>query len=104
MKKVKIKNNGVPGEIRALFGKFYLFSFIYIIFFGIIYPFFLLKRVSIVSSILIFILLIIVYIYMIDDVRTKKKTFFSNMYFYLIIIVFFVISFSLVRFILTLEF
>ena len=41
---------------------------------------------------------------MIDDVRTKKKTFFSNMYFYLIIIVFFVISFSLVRFILTLEF
>lgn len=108
MTKVKNKqkkklNLEVPEEIRILFGKFYFFSLLYIIFFGIIYPFFLLERISIVSSVMIFICLIMIYLYIINDVRSNKKNFYSNMYFYLMVIVFFVISFSLIRFIVSLE-
>lgn len=94
----KIVNKEIPNEIKILFGKFYLFSFIYIIFFAVIYPFLLLKVITELSSIILFIFLIMFYIYMIIDVKKKKKTYNSTMYMILILLVLVSISFSIVKF------
>lgn len=97
-KKVKIKKE-IPDEIKVLFGKFYLFSFIYIIFFLLIYPFILVNLVSLWGSIIIFISLIGFYGYMIVDVIKHKGRFNSTMFILLILIVIMAISFSIVKFV-----
>lgn len=88
----------IPNEIKILFGKFYLFSFIYILFFSIIYPLFLINILTELSSVIIFIFLIIFYIYIILDVKKKKNNYNSSMYVILILLVLTSISFSIIKF------
>jgi CDP-diglyceride synthetase len=105
MKKISKKNSvskemykAIPEEIKIAFGKFYIFSFIYLLFFLIIYPFFLINNVNNLFSFIILIFLILFYIYMIIDTRMRVKRFVSNLYYLLILFVFFSISFSVVKF------
>ena len=87
----------IPDEVKVALGKFYIFSLIYIIFFGVIFPFYLIYNVSLVSQILVIILLMIFYVYMLVDVFKKKQKFTSTLFVFLIILVFFLISFSIVK-------
>lgn len=113
MKKVKVTktkkeiqkelNKAIPREIKILFGKFSFFSFLYILFFGILYPFFFMKRISPFFSLFLFVFFISFYIYMLFDLKKNRKSFFSILCVYLIFIVFVTISFSIIRFVLSLE-
>lgn len=69
----KKSDNAIPNEIKIIFGKFYVFSIIYIIFFFVLFPFMIMKRISMISSFLIILFLILFYIYMIVDVYKKRK-------------------------------
>lgn len=88
----------VPDEIKIAFGKFYLFSLIYIVFFLGIYPFLLMKHISDFSSGLIIGFLTVFYFYIIRDTKKKVKTFISTYYYILMFIVFLSISFSIVKY------
>lgn len=90
--------NAVPDEIKVAFGKFYLFSLVYIGFFLIIYPFLLIKWMSDFTCGLVLGFLTIFYIYIIRDTKRKVKTFSSTFYYLLILGVFLSISFSLVKY------
>lgn len=95
---IKQYKNEIPDDIRILFGKFYVFSFIYLIFFLIIYPFILIKSFSLINLVLIISFLSIFYLFIVIDVIKKKKQFRSNLFILLIILVFIAISFSIVKF------
>ncbi len=95
---IKQYKNEIPDDIRILFGKFYVFSFIYLIFFLIIYPFILIKSFSLINLVLIISFLTIFYLFIVIDVIKKKKQFRSNLFILLIILVFIAISFSIVKF------
>ena len=90
-------NSQVPDEIKTVFGKFYVFSLIYILFFGIAFPFYVMDHISLVSRILQIVLLSLFYIYIVIDIRKKRKTFMSTIYIVLIIMVVLSISFSIVK-------
>ncbi len=87
----------IPDEVKIALGKFYIFSIVYILYFGVIFPFYLIYNVSLVSQILVTIILIGFYIYMLVDVFKKKKKFTSTLFVFLIILVFIVISFSIIK-------
>jgi hypothetical protein len=89
----------VPEDIKMLFGKFYAYSSLYILFFGILYPFFLMYYLNKIFTIVLFIMLIGLYGIIIYDVTNKKDKYKSNMFVIFIILVMFAISFSIVRFI-----
>lgn len=88
----------IPDEIKVIYGRFFVFSIIYLIFFFIVYPMFLVNKLSKLSSVILFIGLIIFYVYMIIDVWKKKKSYISQGCVILIPIVFIAISFSIVKF------
>lgn len=88
----------VPDDIKIIYGRFVLFSIIYLVFFFIVYPFYLMYRINKVCSILIFIILIIFYVYMIVDVWKKRKTYMADGYVFFIPLVFVGISFSIIKF------
>ncbi len=88
----------VPDEIKIAFGKFYLFSIIYIVFFLGLYPFWLINYLNDFVCGLIVGFLTVFYIYMIMDTKRKVKTFISTFYYLLILIVFLAISFSVVKY------
>lgn len=90
-------NKSIPDEIKVLFGKFYLFSFCYLIFFFILYPFWLINKVSTLFSIILIIILILFYLYMIVDVCKKRGNFLSTLFVLLIMFVFMGISFSIIK-------
>ncbi len=96
-KQKKIKKE-IPDEIKILYGRFYVYSLIYIIFFGLIYPFLLIKSLSVLSSIIIFMGLGIFYIYIIRDVLKKKGRFNSTLFALFVLMVVMSLSFSLVKF------
>lgn len=97
--KLKIDNQlTVPDKIKILYGKFFLFSIIYLIFFAGLYPFFLVSRLSKIGSMLIFILLLGFYVYMIVDVIKHRENYNSSIFVLLIILVLIAISFSIVKF------
>ena len=77
----------LPNEIRVLFGKFYVFSFILIVFLGIIFPFIVMDRISFISRILVLVVLFIFYTYVVIDVIRKKKSFTSTIFILLITLV-----------------
>ena len=87
----------IPEEVKVIFGKFYIFSLIYIIFFAGLFPFYFIYYISLVSQILCVVLLSAFYIYIILDVHKKRKTFMSTIYVILIALVFVAISFSIVK-------
>jgi hypothetical protein len=89
----------VPEDIKMLFGKFYAYSSLYILFFGILYPFFLMYYLNKIFTIVLFIMLLGLYGIIIYDVTNKKDKYKSNMFVIFIILVMFAISFSIVRFI-----
>ena len=88
----------VPDEVKVAFGKFYVFSLVYIVFFLGIYPFLLINFMSDFSLGLIVGLLTVFYVYIITDTKRKVKTFVSTYYYLLIFIVFLAISFSVVKY------
>ena len=83
----------IPDNIKVVFGKYYLFSFIYILFLTVVFPFFLVSRINLVVSIVVLIILFIFYIYIVIDVIRKKKTYSSYIFVLLIILV--ILSFIL---------
>ncbi len=93
----EIINEQIPDEIKVIFGKFYIFSLLYIIFFAGFFPFYFIYYVSLVSQILCVVLLTGFYVYIILDVHKKRKTFMSTIYMILIGLVFLSISFSIVK-------
>ncbi len=97
-KKLKeIYKKEVPEEIRVLFGKFIVFSILYLIFFGGIYPFFLVSHFHKVNLILILVFLSLFYVFIIIDVIRKKKHFNSILFVILLLLVIISISFSIVK-------
>lgn len=90
--------NAVPDEIKVSFGKFYLFSLVYIVFFFVIYPFLLINWINDFTCGLVIAFLTIFYIYIIRDTKRKVKTFSSTFYYLLILGVFLSISFSIVKY------
>jgi len=93
----KVKKQ-IPDNIKVLYGKFYVFSFIYIFFFSILYPLWLVKVLNKLSSLILFIFLGSFYIYMIIDVRKNKGRFNSTVFMLLILFVVMAYSFSIVKF------
>lgn len=87
----------IPDDVKVALGKFYIFSMVYIIFFGIVFPFVLIYNVSLVSQILSIIILTGFYIYILIDVKKKKKKFTSTLFVFLIVLVFILISFSIIK-------
>lgn len=97
--KLKIDNQmTIPDKIKILYGKFFLFSIIYLIFFAGLYPFFLVSRLSKIGSILILILLLGLYIGMVLDVMKHRENYNSSIFVLLILLVLIAISFSVVKF------
>ncbi len=90
-------NQSIPDDIKILFGKFYVYSLIYIVFFGILYPLVLMYYLNIIFTIIMFIVLILLYGYMIYDIKKKTGKYISNMFFFLIILVFLSLSFSIIK-------
>ena len=82
----------VPDDIKMLFGKFYAYSLLYLVFFGILYPFILMYYLNKIFTIIMFIIIII-------DIKKKIDKYKSNVFILFIILVLFAISFSIVRFI-----
>ena len=93
----------VPDNIKILFGKFYIFSILYLIFFLIIYPFVLIGRFSLLNLIAILIFLGLFYLWIIIDVLKKKKEYSSNTFIILLIGVILAISLSIVKLLIFLE-
>lgn len=89
----------VPDDIKMLFGKFYSYSMLYIIFFGILFPFFLMYYLNKIFSICLFIGLILLYGVIIYDIRKKIGKYKSNVFILFIILVLFTLSFSIIKFI-----
>ncbi len=87
----------IPDEVKVALGKFYIFSMIYIIFFGVIFPFVLVDNISLLSQILSFVLLLGFYIFILFDVFKKKLKFTSTLFVVLIVLVFVLMSFSIVK-------
>lgn len=98
-KEIKKIKKEIPDEIKILYGKFYVFSFIYIFFFGVLYPFLFMERIKAWASILLFLLLGSFYIYMIVDVIKHKGRFNSTKFTLLILLVVMAFSFSIVKFV-----
>lgn len=87
----------IPDDIKMLFGKFYAYSLLYVMFFGILYPFILMYYLNIVFTIIMFIGLILLYIYMIIDIKKKTGKYISTMYFFFIFLVVLSISLSIIK-------
>ncbi|MBQ4030270.1 MAG: hypothetical protein II625_00830 [Bacilli bacterium] len=87
----------IPDEVKIALGKFYIFSMLYLIFFGVVFPFMLIDSISLVSQILAVIFLTGFYVYMLIDVKKKKMKFTSTLFVILTILVFILISFSIVK-------
>ena len=90
--------NAVPDDIKIVFGKFYTYSFIYLIFFSYIYPFILLGNINDFIAGLVVGFLFVFYIYMILDAKKKIKHFSSWLYSVLIVLVFLSMFFSVIKF------
>ena len=77
----------LPDDIKVLFGKFYVFSFILILFLSVIFPFLIMNRISLISRIFVLVVLFIFYVYVVIDVSKKKKSFNSSIFILLITLV-----------------
>lgn len=99
MKKVKnsIKSE-IPKEIKIVFGKFYIFS-IFIFILLLMYPFFIMKYISIYSNVAIVIVLPVLYLLMIIDIVRKREVYRSSLF--PLFIIFFLLTyvFTIVKFI-----
>ncbi len=99
----KIYKTQIPDNVKILFGKFYVFSFLYLIFFFFIYPLVLINKISLFNLIAILVFLSLFYLAIIIDAFKKKKGYSSNLFFILMILVGLAISFSVVKLMIFLE-
>ena len=90
-------NQAVPEDIKMLFGKFYAYSLLYIIFFGILFPWILMYYLNNVFSIIMIILLVILYGYIVYDIKKKTGKYISNLFFFLIALVALTTSLSVIK-------
>lgn len=95
-KKNAIKKS-IPDNIKILFGKFYFYSLVYVLFFFVIYPVLLINKLSMVFSIILIMFLILFFFYMVYDVYKKKDKYMSITFVMLILIVLLGISFSVIK-------
>ncbi len=70
----------IPDSTRVALGKFYLFSIIFAIIVGIIYPFILINHFDFINLLLVLIVLYLFYIFIIFDTKKKKGHFSSVFY------------------------
>ena len=70
----------IPDSTRVALGKFYLFSIIFTILMGIIYPFILINHFDFINLLLVLIVLYLFYIFIIFDTKKKKGHFSSVFY------------------------
>ena len=89
--------DSVPDDIKILFGKFYTYSLIYIIFFGLLYPLILMYYLNKIFTVIMFIVLFLLYGYIVYDIKKKTGKYKSNIFILLIILVLFSFSFSILR-------
>ena len=89
----------VPEDIKILFGKFYAYSILYLIYFGLLYPFFLMYYLNKIFTVCLFIGLTLLYGVIIYDIKKKIGKYKSNVFIVFIILVVFTLSFSIIKFI-----
>lgn len=87
----------VPEEIKVLFGKFYVYSLLYIIFFGILFPWILMYYLNNIFSIIMIFVLIILYVFIVYDIKKKTGKYISNLFFFLIALVVLTVSLSVIK-------
>ena len=75
-KEKEIKSN-IPDDVKVVFGKFYVFSFIIILLLSLLYPFVIINYFSIYSQIGFLIFVLLFYGYMVFKLFKKKGKFMS---------------------------
>lgn len=90
----------IPIEIRAAFGKFYIFSIILSIFLGIVYNF-IVEKISFITGLLILLFSLLFYIYIFIDFLNRKKSFMSSTVVFCIILYLFTLGFAIYKFIMS---
>ena len=95
-KNKKITDN-IPDDIMNYFGRFYFYSFAYILLFAIVYPLLVISNVSNISLVLSYLILGGLYIYIVIDTIRKTKGFKSVVFLLFILLVIVSISFSIVK-------
>ena len=98
MKKInKEYINNIPYDIKVLFGKFFVFSIVYILLFSLIFPLIIIKYISFIFSIIFISLMLIIYLYMIFDVIKHKNKYNSSNFIILIVLVLTSILYSFIK-------
>lgn len=92
-----VMDETVPEDIKMVFGKFCAYSFLYVGFFGVIYPFFLMYYLDKLFSIGLIVGLIVFYGFIIFDTLKKAGKYKSNSFFFMVMFVVLVISLSIIR-------
>ena len=87
----------IPEDIKMLFGKFYAYSLLYILFFAVLYPWFLMYYLNNIFSVVLIIGLCVLYLYIVYDIKKKTNKYISNVFFILILLVFISFSVSIVK-------
>ena len=87
----------IPDDVKMAFGKFYAYSLLYILFFGILYPWIIMYYLNKIFTVILFIVLVVLYGYIIYDIRKKTDKYTSNLFYFLIVLVFISVSISIVR-------
>lgn len=88
----------IPDEIKILYGRFTIYSLLMTLFFGFLFPFLLLGRISKVSSLLLFLILVLFYLFILIDVVRKRKTYHSSIFYILILLFFSTVFYSALKF------
>ncbi len=89
--------DSIPDDIKISFGKFYVYSMLYVLFFGLLYPYVIMFYLNKIFTVILFILLILLYGYIVYDTKKKTGKFISTMYFFLIMLVVLSISLSIIK-------
>lgn len=89
--------DSIPDDVKMSFGKFYAYSLLYIIFFGILYPWILMYYLNKIFTIILFVVLVALYVYIIYDIKKRTDKYTSNLFYLLIVLVFISVSISIVR-------
>ncbi len=92
-----VMDETVPEDIKIVFGKFCAYSFLYVGFFGVIYPFFLMYYLDKLFSVGLIVGLIVFYGFIIFDTLKKAGKYKSNSFFFMVMFVVLVISLSIIR-------
>lgn len=89
--------DSIPDDIKISFGKFYVYSMLYVLFFGLLYPYVIMFYLNKIFTVILFILLILLYGYIVYDTKKKTGKFISTMFFFLIMLVVLSISLSIIK-------